>query len=62
MLRGIRVRLDLLAQLAHEDAQVMSVVHVDRAPHLLQQMLVGDHIAGVLRQHLEQPVFLRRQR
>ena len=39
---------DLLAQLAHEDAQIVRVVHVDRAPHFLKQMLVGDHIAGVL--------------
>ncbi len=56
------MRLDLLPQLAHEDAEVMRVVDVDRAPDFFQQVLVRDHVAGVLRQHLEQPVFLRRQR
>ena len=32
-----RVGLDLLAQLAHEDAQVVRVVDVRRAPHFLEQ-------------------------
>src|SRR5262245_13705866 len=50
--RRVRMWLDLLAQLAHENAQVMSVMHVDRAPNFLQQMLVGDDIARVLGEHL----------
>src|SRR5689334_11135818 len=33
--RRVGVWFDLLAQLAHEDAQVMRVVHVDGAPHFL---------------------------
>src|SRR4249919_3999591 len=60
-LRGVRMRLDLLAQLANEDAQIMSVVNVDRSPDLLEQMLVGDDVACMLRKHLEQAIFLRRQ-
>ena len=56
-----RIFFDLLAQLAHKDAQIMRVLDVLRTPDLFEQMLVGDHVAGVLRQHLEQPVFLRRE-
>src|SRR4051812_26848258 len=36
-----RVLLDLLPELAHEDAQIMGVVHVRRTPHLFEQILVG---------------------
>src|SRR4029079_67569 len=60
-LRGVRMRLDLLAQLADEDAQIMSVVNVDRPPDLLEQVLVGDDVARVLRKDLQQAIFLRRQ-
>ncbi len=40
----------------------MRVVDVGQAPDLLQQLLVGEHIAGMLREDLQQAVFLRRQR
>src|SRR5262245_66461176 len=57
-----RVDLDLLPKLAHEDAQIMRVVQMGRPPHLLEQELVGDDVAGVLRQPLPQPIFLRGER
>src|SRR5207302_7869204 len=57
-----RVLLDFLPQLAHEDAQIMGVMHVRRSPHLLEEILVGHDIAGVLGEDLQKPVFLRRQR
>ena len=56
-----RIVLDLLPQLAHEDAQIVRVVQVRRAPHFLEQELVGHDVAGVLGEQLQQPVFLRRQ-
>src|SRR5204863_8953666 len=52
-----RIDLDLLPQLAHEDAQIMRVVQVRRAPDLLEQELVGDDVSRVLRQELQQPIF-----
>ena len=42
-LRG--VGLNLLPQLAHEDAQIVGVLQVRRAPDLLEQELVGDHVS-----------------
>src|SRR6185503_9769682 len=53
---------NLLGQLANEDAKIMRVVNVDRPPDLLEQVLVGDDVARMLREHLEQAIFLRRQR
>ena len=52
-LRRVGVWFDFLTQLAHEDAQIMRVMHVDRAPHFLKEMLVGDHVSGVLGQNLQ---------
>src|SRR3984893_15672275 len=56
-----RVCFDLLADLADEDARVMGIVEVRRAPDFLEQELVGDLVARVLRQYLKEPVFLRRE-
>ena len=39
----------------------MGIVEVRRAPDFLEQELVGDHVARVLRQYLKEPVFLRRE-
>src|SRR5260370_33880346 len=41
-----RIHLDLLAELAHVDAQIL---RVDRlvAPHLAQQVLAGQHLSGM---------------
>src|SRR5262245_7586674 len=47
-----RVDLDLLPELAHEDTQIMRVVQMGRPPDLLEQELVGDDVAGMLRQQL----------
>ena len=55
----IRVRLELLAELADHDAQVLDV---DRpAPDLADQKLVGEDLARVLHQDTEHLVFARRQ-
>ena len=55
----IRVRLQLLAELADHDTQVLDV---DRpAPDLADQILVGEDLAGVLHQDTEHLVFARRQ-
>ena len=51
------VLLELVAQVAHIDAQV--VVALDRigAPHLAQQLAVGEHAAFVRQQGAQQAVF-----
>ncbi len=41
-LAGRRVGLDLAAQLAHEDVQIMRVVDMLVAPDLAQQMMTDD--------------------
>src|SRR5262245_10142487 len=60
-LRRVRMRLDFLAQFADEDTKIVCVVNVDRSPDFLEQMLVGDDVACMLGEHLEQAIFLRRQ-
>ena len=44
--RGGGVGLQLLAELAHEDAQVLHVLGVGRAPDGRQELLVGDDLAA----------------
>ena len=45
-----RVVVELVAQLADEDAQILRVVFVRLAPDLAQQLPVGEDAAGVARQ------------
>ena len=54
-----RVDLDFLAQVADDDAQVMRVVQVRTTPNLLHDLLTRHDLAGVLRENLQDQVFLR---
>src|ERR1700710_1199250 len=56
-LRTLRVKLDLLPQLAHIDPEILGVGHF--IPQLLQEKPVGQHLAGVLHQHAQQIILLR---
>jgi len=56
-----RVRFELAPQLRHVEPQVAGRVGVSRAPHLLEQVLLGEQLAGVAQQHLEQVPFGRGQ-
>ncbi len=58
-LRGIR--FDLVAQLAYVDAKIVGFVHVRRAPHLPQQLLVGDDLPCVGHEHAEQFILRGRE-
>src|SRR5580700_3160224 len=57
----IRVGLDLLAQLADENSQVLRIIDVSLPPNILEQVLMGNDLAGMLRQNLKQAIFLGRQ-
>ena len=50
-------RLDLLAQRDHVDTKIVRVVLVNDAPHLAQNLAVGDHLAPMLEQQAQQRVF-----
>src|SRR6266566_9055727 len=46
--------LQLLAEVRHVDAQVVALVRVALAPHLLQQPALGEQLAGVADEQVEQ--------
>src|SRR2546430_8920506 len=48
-----RIDLDLFAQVAHHDAQVVRVVEMRGAPDLPHDLLTRHDLAGVLRQNLD---------
>src|SRR5690242_8224941 len=58
-LRTLGIGLDLLAELADINAQILRVGQL--IPQLLQQEAMGQDLAGVLHQHAQQIVLLRRQ-
>ena len=41
------VRLELMAELRHIDAQIMAVLEVVRSPDLFEKLPVGQHHAGM---------------
>src|SRR2546425_2412931 len=53
------IDLNLFAQFADDDAQVMRVIEMRTTPNLLHDLLTRDHLAGVLRENLQHQVFLR---
>src|SRR5262245_66455788 len=54
-----RIDLNLFAQFADDDAQVMRVIDVRTTPNLLHDLLTRDHLAGVLRENLQHQIFFR---
>src|SRR5262249_26609010 len=52
------IDLDLFAQFADDDAQVMCVIDVRTTPNLVHDLLTRDHLAGVLRENLQHQIFL----
>src|SRR5690606_14412863 len=56
VLRVGRVVLDLLAQVADVDPQVVRVVHVLVAPYRAEQEAVGRHFPDARRERGQQPV------
>jgi hypothetical protein len=55
--RLVRVRLDLLAQKAHQRPQIVNIFSRCLSPDLLDQLLVRYHKAEMRCQDVEQPVF-----
>ena len=55
------VGLDLLAQRAHKDTQARQIALSCRAPNLVQDKLVREHLVGVMGQQAQQLVLDRRQ-
>ena len=53
------IDLNLFAQFAHDNAQIMRVIEVRTTPNLLHDLLTRDHLAGVLRENLPHQIFLR---
>src|SRR5215475_13467291 len=53
-----RIDLNLFAQFADDDAQVMRVIDVRTTPNLLHDLLTRDHFAGVLRENLQHQILL----
>ncbi len=58
---GRRPRVDLLAQLAHEDVDGAVAVRGPATPDPLQQLVAGEHAAHVERERVEQPELGRRE-
>jgi len=50
------VRLELMAELRHIDAQIMAVLEVVRSPDLFEKLPVGQHHAGMFHEDGEQTV------
>src|SRR5215207_4572982 len=59
--RTARITLDLVPELSHEYAQIVRIVLVRQTPDFLQELLMGDHVAGMLGQRLQQAKLFRRQ-
>ena len=57
--RSRRVDLDLLAQVANNDPQIVRVVEMRAAPDVLHDLLPRHDLAGVLRENLQHQIFLR---
>src|SRR5271156_3713761 len=56
-----RFALELLAQLTHEDPQVLGLMRGLRTPDYRQQRAMGHHLAGIASQVQQQIEFLRRE-
>lgn len=61
MLRPCRIGLQLLSQMTHIDPQIVAVLHGVRPPHLIQQLALGKHFAGIIQQRRQQAKLDRRQ-
>src|SRR3979411_1511658 len=56
-----RFGLELAAHLGHEDAQVVRLRAVLRAPHLLEQLALADQLAAAANEHLDKVPLRGRQ-
>lgn len=61
MLRPCRIGLQLLSQMTHIDPQIVAVLNGVRPPHLIQQLTLGKHFAGIIQQRRQQAKLDRRQ-
>ena len=61
MLRTRRIGLQLLPQVPHINAQIVAVLHRIRPPDLIEQLPLGQHLAGIIEQYRQQAKFNRRQ-
>src|SRR6266542_5828190 len=61
ILRRTGVRLDLLAQLSNENAQIFRLLHAVGSPYGRQQGSVSDHAVGVLGEIEQQIEFFGRE-
>ena len=59
--RPARLGLELAPHLRHEHAQVVRLVVVLGTPHLLQQLALGDELAAVAHEHLDEVPLGRRE-
>ena len=60
--RGAGIRLDLAAQPLDVHIEGLGVPHIVRAPHPVNQLAAGEHLAGVAQQHFQELEFLQRER
>ena len=60
-LRAVRIRLDLLSQLANQNSQVLNIVHLVGAPDFLEQLLVCHHEADVRCKNMKKLIFFAGQ-
>ena len=56
-----RIGLDLLAKRGHEHAKRRAIGREHGAPHLFEQVVVREYLAGIARQQTEELVFERRE-
>ena len=61
VVRVRRIKLNFLAELADEDAQVLGLLDVVTTPDSPQQNAMREHFPGMADQVYQQVVFLRRQ-
>ena len=54
MLRTRRIGLQLLPQVPHINAQIVAVLHRIRPPDLIEQLPLGQHLAGIIEQYRQQ--------
>jgi hypothetical protein len=53
--------LELRPQLRDVNAQLLGLIEMVGPPHFIQQLPLRENLAGILDQHLQQAVFVRRE-
>ena len=59
--RPARMFFDLFSELANENTQVLSLIHIRLAPDFLKQHAVGKHFPGMINHVFQEIIFSGRQ-